>query len=329
MKTIILLLVLCLALSHAFTRQELEKQWKNFQIDFNKSYKSPVEARKRFSIFEDNMKKIEEHNIRFKNGEVSFTKGINKFADWTVEEFLDYVNQYKVPKHSQKGSEVFKPNSNIMLPDAVDWRTQGCITGVKDQGICGSCWAFSTTGSLEAQLYLQKGKLISLSEQNLIDCSWAEGNEGCGGGLMTSAWEYVQKNGCESEDDYPYKEVDGKCRFEQVKSVVSISGYVEINKNETDLQIAVASVGPISVGIDASEELQLYSKGILEDNTCSAYSLNHGVLLVGYGSESGKDFYIIKNSWGVSWGEEGYFRLGKKASNPCGITDDASYPNVI
>ncbi|KAL3274654.1 hypothetical protein HHI36_016034 [Cryptolaemus montrouzieri] len=329
MKAAFLLLALSLALAHALTRQELEDKWRKFQIDFSKSYKSSIEARKRFLIFEDNLKKIEEHNIRFQNGEVSYTKGINKFADWTSEEFLDYVNQYKVSKRPQKDSETFKPKSNFSLPASVDWRVQGCITGVKDQGICGSCWAFSTTGSLEAQLYLQKGKLISLSEQNLIDCSWAEGNEGCEGGLMTSAWEYVQKNGCESEDDYPYEEVDAKCRFEQTKSVVSISGYVEIDKKEVDLQIAVASIGPISVGIDASEELQSYSSGILEDNSCSEYFLNHGVLLVGYGSENGKDFYIIKNSWGAAWGEQGYFRLGKKGSNPCGITEDASYPKVI
>ncbi|KAL3274622.1 hypothetical protein HHI36_016004 [Cryptolaemus montrouzieri] len=328
MEIVFLLMVLCLILAHASTRQELQEQWKDFQINYSKSYKSPMEARQRFLIFEENLRKIKEHNIRFQKGQVSYTKGINKFADWTSREFLDYVNQYKVSERSLKGSEVFT-NSNSSLPSSVDWRTQGCITGVKDQGICGSCWAFSTTGSLEGQLYLKKGTLISLSEQNLIDCSWAEGNAGCGGGLMRSAFDYITKNGCESENDYPYRDFDGRCRFNQTKSVVAISGYVEINQDETDLQAAVASIGPISVAIDATAELQMYSAGILEDDSCSADSLNHGVLLVGYGSENGEDYYIIKNSWGVSWGEKGYFRLGRKGSNPCGIKQDASYPLVI
>lgn len=146
---------------------------------------------------------------------------------------------------------------------------------------------------------------------------------------MRSAYNYIKENGLESEANYPYEEFDDTCRFNKSKSVVSISGYAKVNEDETALAAAVSSVGPIAVAIDATDELQLYSSGILEDNSCSSVGLNHGVLLVGYGSEDGKDYYIIKNSWGAYWGENGFFRLGNRGSNPCGIIKDACYPKVI
>lgn len=150
---------------------------------------------------------------------------------------------------------------------------------------------------------------------------------GCGGGLMTAAFDYIEQNGIMSEADYPYEEYDGSCRADASKIVTKISNYVNVAAgSESALQEAVATQGPVSVAIDATYELQLYDSGILNDLTCSRASMNHGVLLVGYGSENGNDYYIVKNSWGASWGEKGYFRLSRYRSNECGIANMATYP---
>jgi len=325
MKVVLAFLLAAVVCAHAIQDDDVLRKWSEFQATYGKTYRSPVEARKRLAIFKDNLNEIEQHNALYKQGKTSYTKGVNQFADWTKNEFVQYVNKGLTNKPSIVGT-TFNSTKGFIAPQSVDWRSKNVVTGVKDQGGCGSCWSFSSTGAVEGQLGI-RGNLVSLSEQNLMDCSWDQGNMGCGGGLMTAAFDYIEQNGIMSEADYPYEEYDGSCRADASKIVTKISNYVNIPAgSESALQQAVAIQGPVSVAIDATFELQLYDSGILNDLTCSRASLNHGVLLVGYGSENGQDYYIVKNSWGASWGEKGYFRLSRDRSNECGIASMATYP---
>ncbi|KAL3273662.1 hypothetical protein HHI36_015092 [Cryptolaemus montrouzieri] len=323
MKIIALCLVVFVVCAHA---DEVQQKWRDFQVKYGKVYRSPIEERKRLIIFEENLNKIETHNALYEQGRVSYKKGITKFTDWTKDEFLEYVNRGLLNK-PKVGGNVYTINDNAVAPDSVDWRQQGAVTPVKDQGNCGSCWAFSTTGSIEGQLALVENTSVSLSEQNLVDCSYVDLNSGCNGGEMPNAFLYVMRYGIEKEEDYPYTGKFSPCLAKPSKVFTKISSYVELPATDEEaLKNAIAFIGPISVSIDATDELQNYSSGIFNDDSCDPQILNHGVLAVGYGTENGTDFYIIKNSWGESWGENGYFRFVRNQGNRCGIASDSSYP---
>jgi len=259
--------------------------------------------------------------------------GMNQFGDMTNQEFRSVMNGYKrkTPKVSSPDNQ-YTATSDA-LPAAVDWRAKGYVTDVKDQGQCGSCWAFSATGSLEGQHFKSSGKLVSESEQNLVDCSWKQGNEGCNGGLMDQAFNYIKSNkGVDTEITYPYQARDGTCRFNTTNVAATDTGFTDIpSKNETALESAIATVGPISVAIDASKNsFQLYKSGVYYEPSCSQDSLDHGVLAVGYDTTSdGQKYYIVKNSWGsAAWGQKGYIWMSREKNNNCGIATEASYPKV-
>ncbi|KAI1301729.1 Cathepsin L [Halotydeus destructor] len=262
----------------------------------------------------------------------SFRLGATQFADMTNEEYRQHNGYQSGEKQGSIADYLYNRRSND-IPAAVDWRDKGLVTPVKNQGQCGSCWAFSAVAGLEGQHAKKTGKLVSLSEQNLVDCSTAEGNQGCNGGLMDQAFQYIEDaGGLDTEDSYPYKGQDDKCAFNKANIGANVTGFVDIpTGDEAALADAVANIGPISVAIDASSFwFQLYFGGVYDHGDCgsSVDQLDHGVTAVGYGTESGKDYWLIKNSWGGSWGEKGYIKMVRNKKNQCGVATDASYPLV-
>ncbi|CAI7998292.1 Digestive cysteine proteinase 2 [Geodia barretti] len=312
----------------AATAFDFPECWKAWKKEHGKIYLDDITELRRHAIWQANKKYVDEHNEHLAPL-LGFTLGMNEYADMDGAEFAKVFNGYKSGRRSNN-VKIFHA-TGVSLPDSVDWRTKGYVTGIKNQGQCGSCWAFSATGSLEGQHFNATGNLVSLSEQNLVDCSGTEGNEGCNGGLMDDAFEYVIKNnGIDTESSYPYVARDEKCRFNTANVGATEKSYTDVaHEDENALAQAVATVGPISVAIDASHNsFQLYSSGVYYEPSCSQTELDHGVLAVGYGSDNGQDFWIVKNSWGESWGMKGYIEMSRNRNNNCGIATEASYPIV-
>jgi len=308
------------------------EQFTQFKAQFNKVYASEQEELARFGIFMKTLEFIATHNAKHAAGEVSFDVGVNQFADWTNEEFQRF-NGLPAEAQSSNASATFMPPSNMpTLPTSVDWRSKGYVTPVKDQKQCGSCWAFSTTGTLEGQHFKKTGKLISLSEQNLVDCAGGKyQNQGCNGGWPYRALDYIKDNGgVDTEQSYQYEARNDKCRYNAANKGATVVAGTQIPKgNEARLQEAVATVGPVSVCIDASHmSFQTYKSGVYHETSCSTTSLDHAVLVVGYGVEAGKDYWLVKNSWNTNWGEAGYIKMQRNSNNACGIASAAVYPVV-
>jgi cathepsin L len=319
------LLSVALAMTYAIE----DTVWLSYKQTYGKQYVAGEDGIRRF-IWQTNLQKINAHNELYAQGLSSYYQGENQFTDMTNTEFRRKMNGFKLTTTPNPGN--FAPGLNDgVLADTVDWRTKGYVTPIKNQGQCGSCWAFSTTGSLEGQHFKATGKLVSLSESNLVDCSQKFGNQGCNGGLMDQAFKYIIHNkGIDTEVSYPYKAEDRKCEFKTADVGATEASYKDVvSGSEADLQKAVAEVGPISVAIDASHDsFQSYKGGVYDEPACSTTELDHGVLAVGYGTEGTKDYWIVKNSWGESWGEKGYILMSRNKSNQCGIATSASYPIV-
>lgn len=299
--------------------------FEEFKTTFNKVYFSSSEEQFRHDIFYDNLQRIIKHN-RYNH---DFKLKMNHFGDLYSHEFFNsHLLQHKYHLNYQLVESFFD-----QLPKEINWVEKGAVTPVKNQGQCGSCWAFSTTGALEGLNYIQNHKLVSFSEQQLMDCSDKEGDAGCGGGLMDYAFQYViDADGICKEVDYPYTEHNGTCHT--CKENFKIKGFKDVKvNNETALQHIVAKQ-PVSVAIQAdSFELQFYSSGVFTGNCGEPgnFQLDHGVLVVGYGTDNKtkKDYWYVKNSWGSMWGDKGYFKLQRNVINndgACGIAMNPSYP---
>lgn len=305
-----------------------DKEWIRFKETYGKVYKSSIEELNRFLIFRENLEIIIRHNQEYNMGNKSYYLGINELTDLTTREIIKR-NGFIQRKDGKYTCSSFMKPSNIEIPDEIDWRNKGYVTKVKNQGHCGSCWSFSTTGSLEGQLFRKNNKLIPLSEQQLIDCSGSYGNMGCDGGLMDPSFAYIKHTGgIMSEADYPYKGIGGKCEADKNKFVGTVTGCKDISKgSETSLQAAVATVGPVSVAINANNKFQHYKGGIYDEPSCTSRTLNHAVLVVGYGKGK-SEYWTVKNSWGTSWGQNGYILMSRNKKNQCGIASKATYPLV-
>jgi len=330
MKLLIGAVLSYVALGH--TEEEYWAGWQEFLTlksaqERHHFYSTKSEHDKRFEIFKSNMDKITEHN----KGDHTWTMGITQFSDMTPEEFKSYISCGSL-KHTPSKTTFASPKDwNKTASTEVDWVAKGAVTPVKNQGQCGSCWAFSTTGSIEGRSFISSGKLISLSEQDLVDCS--KQNSGCNGGLMDYAFSFVESNnGLCTEEEYPYKAYkQWRCQEDGCTKYDSISSYKDVMYTTSSLE-AACNEGPVSIAIEADQSaFQQYTSGVMSGE-CGT-GLDHGVLLVGYGTEGGDDYWKVKNSWGKDWGESGYIRLCRNCNanngeGQCGILLSASYPIV-
>ncbi|KAK2162504.1 hypothetical protein LSH36_97g03030 [Paralvinella palmiformis] len=311
---------------------DLERLWQAYKLHFKKFYR-PEEEQLRRKIWQSNIDYIRRHNIEYDLGYHKYNLGLNEYADLSAHEYKKYLLGFRPfpGNDSFKGAELFTRKLVKSLPSDIDWRKHGYVTSVKNQGQCGSCWAFSSTGSLEGQHFRLTGSLTSLSEQNLVDCSEKFGNAGCNGGWMMNAFKYVRYNhGIDTENSYPYEAQDDSCRYRSSARGASDIGYIMIEKgDEAALQQAISEVGPVSVAIDASHRsFHLYQSGIYLEPNCSRTETDHAVLVVGYGVEDGQDYWLVKNSWGTSWGLDGYIKMARNKDNQCAIASFACYPKV-
>jgi len=259
---------------------------------------------------------------------------MNQFGDMDADEFIATHTGYnKVNMGVLRSGNTKHHKVGVKLPSAVDWRTSGAVTPVKDQGQCGSCWAFSTTGSTEGAYFLSTKKLVSLSEQELVDCSAAEGNSGCEGGLMDFGFQYIIDNkGITTEKAYPYTATDGTCASTGKPVGATISSFSDVSPSDNDALRAAVVQQPVSIAIEADQDgFQFYSSGVFSGDCGDA--LDHGVLVVGYNQTASPAYWIVKNSWGSSWGDAGYIFLVDDATlnggtGQCGLLSEPSYPVV-
>lgn len=308
------------------------KQFINFQDRFSKRYENIQELETRFQIFRTNLRNIILHNL---DSTQNFTMGINQFTDLTPQEFKEqYVSGMKTEVGSY-GCKSFSSSASG-APSSLDWRSKGAVTSVKDQGQCGSCWSFSATGAIEGAWAISKGQLVDLSEQELVDCATgvSYGSHSCSGGQMDGAFKFVIENGQCALSSYPYTsgvtKTGGSCQ--KCSAVAHISSCSDVKPNDqVSLKAAVAQQ-PVAIAIEADTRyFQSYSSGVLTSSSCGT-NLDHGVLIVGYGTENGQDYWLIKNSWSQSWGDKGYVKIARSSSTNdpgiCGVAMEPSFPTV-
>jgi C1A family cysteine protease len=322
--------------THDITEHFVWEHFTNFQERFHKRYENFETMRERFDIFKTNWLEIQRHNS---DTTQNFTKGINQFTDLTPDEFnKKYLGGIVQERNlvGLYGCGSFTSNKDTSsLPDSVDWREEGAVTPVKDQGQCGSCWTFSATGAMEGAWATSTGNLVSLSEEQLADCAtgFKYGSHGCNGGQMDGAFKYAIEYGATTEGQYPYTAGRGKtgeCQQGDVTSVATFTGCYDVAPNDqVSLKAAVAKQ-PVSIAIEADTRyFQSYSSGILTSPDCGT-NLDHGVLIVGYGEDKGQKYWLVKNSWSTSWGDEGYVKIARSDSrNDKGICGIAMQPSFI
>ncbi|XP_036928980.1 cathepsin S-like isoform X2 [Acanthopagrus latus] len=327
----VLLFSLCLGAAATFDSR-LDFHWNLWKKTHEKLYRNEDEEGSRRELWEQNLMLITKHNLEASLGIHTYELGMNHMGDLTPEEILQYYATYIPPTDIQRAPSPFAGTSGAAVPDTVDWREKGYVTKVKMQGSCGSCWAFSAVGALEGQLFKKTGKLVDLSPQNLVDCSSTSryGNLGCNGGYMHKAFQYVIDNqGIDSDASYPYTGRASQCNYNPSYRAANCSRYDFLPLgDEGALKQALATIGPISVAIDATRpRFAFYRSGVYDDPSCTK-NVNHAVLAVGYGTLNGQDYWLVKNSWGTSFGDQGYIRMVRNKNDQCGIALYPCYPTM-
>ncbi|KAK8942828.1 hypothetical protein KSP39_PZI009196 [Platanthera zijinensis] len=307
------------------------QRYQQWMAQHGKAYKDAAEKAHRFEIFKSNM----EHVERFNAGKHKYWLGLNQFSDLTNDEFVGLYTGYKRPAskfNSPKTSFRYENVSVAAVAATVDWRKRGAVTPVKNQGQCESCWAFSAVAATEGINKIKRGKLVSLSEQELVDCDVNGEDDGCKGGYMEDAFKFIINNGgIDTERNYPYDAAAGSCNSKkEADRAVDITGFEIVPENSESALLKAVSGQPVSVSVDAGGNFQHYKGGIFA-GPCGT-KLNHGVTVVGYDAdEDGTKYWLVKNSWGTGWGEKGYIRMERGIDGVkglCGIAMDASYPTI-
>jgi len=321
-----------LTLSYSLpTEEEAKELFEEFQAKYERTYISQKEKDHRFEIFKQSLARVEKLNAESKGA----VYGITKFSDMTPQEFEQKMltrtgRTFKdLPQADlnacaagQRFPSVCSKAENVT---SWDWRDYGAVTGVKDQGNCGSCWSFGTTGDLEGTWFLAGNPLTSLSEQQLVSCDKTDA--GCNGGLQENAFDYIiRTGGIQSEADYPYtsgKGVTAECKVDSSKFVAHMRAWAQVSSSaseEDKIAPYLVANGPVTIGINANP-MQDYIRGVDDPAHCSVVNLNHAVLIVGYGTEGGVPYWLIKNSWGTTWGEQGYYKI-VRGQDKCGLARD-------
>ena len=323
MKKFILVLLLAIISSEIDIESQIFTRFQRFIKKYNKKYNSMNEYLARFNVFRQNI------ITDAQNGPINFNQGITKFSDLTRQEFARTYLNLNFNSMALLNLKPVTVKISNEAPEAFDWRNQGAVSDIKDQGSCGSCWAFATVANLEGLYAEKKGVIKTFSEQMLVDCDTSD--SGCNGGLMEYSFAWLKKNGGFMLDsDYPYKGVKSTCKSDKSKYVdMKVTGYKKLGSSystwspvdEDEIKEFLYTTGPLAIALNA-DPLQTYSSGVLDltSTKCPSSGINHAVTLVGYGTDSStsKAYWLVKNSWGKSWGESGYFRI-KRGSGTCGV----------
>jgi cathepsin L len=324
MKAVLFLALLVGVAVAARSERQYQREFTQWMQQNKRSYHHD-EFQKKYGTFKANLDFIDAHNA---DTTKTHKVALNQFADLSVEEFSRIYLGTRKTFESVPTVQSARPDA----PASKDWRQEGVVTPIKNQQQCGSCWSFSTTGSTEGCHALKHGRnaLVGLSEQNLMDCSTSYGNQGCNGGLMTQAMQYIIANGgIDTEASYPYTAEDGtSCQYTAANRGAGLKSFTNVKQGDENDLLNKANSGPVSVAIDASHSsFQFYSSGVYNEPACSTSQLDHGVLVAGWGVSGSTDYWLVKNSWGTSWGQAGYIWMSRNANNQCGIATMATLPS--